>query len=160
MNASLAALGYLLSGVLFIMALRGLSSPATSRRGNLMGMLGMVLAVGITLAQLFYGGELDHLTLGLIGGGVLIGWTAGAIIARSVKMTAMPQMVSMFNGMGGACAAVISMMEFPHIPPDLILKYGMMNGEALTIMLGLMIGSVSFSGSTRTAISSIGSAPA
>lgn len=62
-------------------------------------------------------------------------------------MTAMPQMVSLFNGMGGACAALISMMEFPHIPDDVIVRQGMLNGEAVMIMLGMMIGTVSFSGS-------------
>ena len=80
-------------------------------------------------------------------GALVIGTAVGWVAAKKVKMTAMPQMVSMFNGMGGACAALISMMEFPHIPQELILRHGMLNGEALTIMLGMMIGSVSFSGS-------------
>jgi H+-translocating NAD(P) transhydrogenase subunit beta len=82
-----------------------------------------------------------------IMGALAIGTAMGWVAARKVKMTAMPQMVSMFNGMGGACAALISMMEFPNIPQSVITEYGMMNGEALTIMLGMMIGSVSFSGS-------------
>ena len=88
MNASLAALGYLVSGVLFIMALRGLSSPATSRQGNLMGMLGMLLAVSITGLELWFGDALDKTTLALIGGGVAIGGVVGAFIARVVERTA------------------------------------------------------------------------
>jgi H+-translocating NAD(P) transhydrogenase subunit beta len=148
-NASLASLGYLLSGVLFIMALRGLSSPATSRRGNLMGMLGMVLAVGITLAQLFYSSELDHLTLGLIGGGVLIGGTVGAIIARSVKMTAMPQLVAAFHSLVGLAAclvatgAVYTPAAFGIVGPD-----GAIHLESLIeLSVGVAIGAVTFTGS-------------
>ncbi|HSG51420.1 MAG TPA: NAD(P)(+) transhydrogenase (Re/Si-specific) subunit beta, partial [Rheinheimera sp.] len=75
--------------------------------------------------------------------GTIVGWS----IAIKVKMTAMPQLVSLFNGMGGACAAVISLMEFPHVDPYMVQSYGMGNGEVLAILLGLIIGSVSFSGS-------------
>ena len=77
--------------------------------------------------------------------GTLVGWFA----AKKVKMTAMPQMVSLFNGMGGACAALISMMEFPKMQAALaaIPATNMFNGEALAILLGLMIGGVSFAGS-------------
>ena len=73
MNASFAALAYLVSGVLFILSLRGLSSPETSRQGNTFGMIGMALAVGVTLATLWTTGTLDTLTLGLIAGGVIVG---------------------------------------------------------------------------------------
>ncbi|MEI6439702.1 MAG: NAD(P)(+) transhydrogenase (Re/Si-specific) subunit beta, partial [Alphaproteobacteria bacterium] len=73
MNANLAAILYLVSGVLFILALRGLSSPTTSQAGNRNGMIGMAIAVGVTLITLFSQGKLDPLTLGLIGGGVAIG---------------------------------------------------------------------------------------
>ena len=81
--------------------------------------------------------------LGAIVIGTFIGWT----IAKKVKMTAMPQLVSFFNGMGGAAAALISMMEFPHIRPDLIAQHGMANGHVLAILLGLMIGTISWAGS-------------
>ena len=85
---------------------------------------------------------MDHLAALVIGS--VIGWFA----AKKVKMTAMPQMVSLFNGMGGACAALISMMEFPKMQDGLAASsYGMLNGEALAILLGLMIGGVSFAGS-------------
>jgi NAD(P) transhydrogenase subunit beta len=75
--------------------------------------------------------------------GTVIGW----VIARRVRMTAMPQLVSFFNGMGGAAAALISIMEFPHVSPGLIAKSGMANGHVLAILLGLMIGTVSWAGS-------------
>lgn len=77
MNASIAALAYLAAGVLFILSLRGLSSPETSRRGNTLGMIGMALAVGVTLLTLGTSGALDLLTLALIGGGVVVGGGAG-----------------------------------------------------------------------------------
>ena len=73
MNASIAALAYLVAGVLFILSLRGLSSPETSRRGNSLGMIGMGLAVGVTLLTLGTSGALDMVTLVLIGGGVVVG---------------------------------------------------------------------------------------
>ena len=92
MNASIAALAYLAAGVLFILSLRGLSSPVTSRRGNTLGMVGMALAVGVTLLTLGTSGALDPLTLALIAGGVVVGGGAGAVIANRVPMTAMPQL--------------------------------------------------------------------
>ena len=81
--------------------------------------------------------------LAAIAIGTVIGW----VIAKKVKMTAMPQLVSFFNGMGGAAAALISMMEFPHVSPELIAEQGMANGHVLAILLGLMIGTVSWAGS-------------
>jgi len=80
---------------------------------------------------------------------LIIGTVTGWLAAKKVKMTAMPQMVSLFNGMGGACAALISMMEFPKMQEELAIRQAssMLNGEALAILLGLMIGGVSFAGS-------------
>src|SRR5689334_14299703 len=101
MNANLAALAYLASGVLFILTLRGLSSPETSRRGNLLGMIGMALAVVVTLATLAAQGLLDPITIGLMLGGVVIGGSIGALIARRVQMTAMPQLVAAFHSLVG-----------------------------------------------------------
>jgi NAD(P) transhydrogenase subunit beta len=86
MNANVAALLYLVAGVLFILALRGLSSPVTSRRGNRQGMIGMALAIATTLA---WRGVPDGLTWGLIIGGFAIGGGIGAITARRIAMTAM-----------------------------------------------------------------------
>src|SRR6202008_2632402 len=88
-NSNLAAILYLISGVLFILALRGLSSPTTSQVGNRNGMIGMAIAVGTALATLAGQRLLDPLTLGLVAGGVAIGGTVGALIARRVAMTAM-----------------------------------------------------------------------
>ena len=85
--------------------------------------------------------------IGLILIAIAIGTVIGWVIAKRVKMTAMPQLVSFFNGMGGAAAALISMMEFPHVSPELIAKSGMANGHVLAILLGLMIGTVSWAGS-------------
>ena len=100
MNADLASVLYLVSGVLFILALRGLSSPETSRQGNTYGMIGMAIAIGVTLASV----HLDTITLGLIGVAVLIGGSIGAFTARSIKMTAMPQLVAAFHSLVGLAA--------------------------------------------------------
>lgn len=143
---SILEISYILASVLFILGLKKLSHPDTARNGNLWAAAGMALAILCTI--LFH--EKDGARIGNIPwilAALVIGSVVGWLAAKKVKMTAMPQMVSMFNGMGGACAALISMMEFPHIPEALVMKHGMMNGETLTIMLGLMIGSVSFSGS-------------
>ena len=100
MNANLAAILYLVSGVLFILALRGLSSPDDQPAGNRIGMIGMAIAVATALATLWSQGALDPLTLGLIVGGVAIGGGVGAVIARRVAMTAMPQLVAAFHSPG------------------------------------------------------------
>src|SRR5215207_5927945 len=99
LNANIAAILYLVSGVLFILALRGLSSPTTSQPGNRNGMIGMAIAVGTTLWLL--GPNLDPLTIGLILGGVVIGGGIGALIARRVAMTSMPQLVAAFHSLVG-----------------------------------------------------------
>ena len=108
MNANLAAVLYLVSGVLFILALRGLSSPTTSQAGNRNGMIGMAIAVGTALATLWTEGKLDPLTLGLILGGVAIGGTVGAVIARRVAMTSMPQLVAAFHSLVGMAACLVA----------------------------------------------------
>jgi NAD(P) transhydrogenase subunit beta len=108
MTPSIAALLYLVSGVLFILALRGLSSPATSRAGNRNGMIGMTIAVGTTLATLFTGGQLDGLTVGIIVGGIAIGGIAGAVIARKIAMTDMPQLVAAFHSLVGLAAVLVA----------------------------------------------------
>ncbi|MCK5366127.1 MAG: NAD(P)(+) transhydrogenase (Re/Si-specific) subunit beta, partial [Gammaproteobacteria bacterium] len=105
MTADLAALAYLASGVLFILALRGLSSPETSRRGNVLGMSGMVLAVLVTL---YLAGIRDGLTWGMIIAGVAIGGTIGAVIARRIAMTAMPQLVAAFHSLVGMAAVLVA----------------------------------------------------
>ncbi|MEI6574709.1 MAG: NAD(P)(+) transhydrogenase (Re/Si-specific) subunit beta [Bacteroidota bacterium] len=148
---SILELSYLLASVLFILGLKRLSHPETARSGNLWAAFGMGFAILTTI--LFHKVKQSDGTyegihnIGWILGALLIGSVVGWLAAKKVKMTAMPQMVSLFNGMGGACAALISLMEFPHIDPQLVASQGMLNGHSLAIMLGLMIGSVSFSGS-------------
>jgi len=143
---SILELVYIIASVLFVFGLKMLSHPLTARRGNFFAAIGMVSAIIATILFHKKDGEPIHnigLILAAIAIGVVIGWT----IARKVKMTAMPQLVSFFNGMGGAAAALISILEFPHISPALIEKSGMANGHVLAILLGLMIGTISWAGS-------------
>jgi NAD(P) transhydrogenase subunit beta len=143
---SILELTYIVASVLFIIGLKKLSHPLTARRGNTLAASGMGLAIIATI--LFHQKDGKPIgNIGLILTAIVIGTIIGWIIARRVKMTAMPQLVSFFNGMGGAAAALISMMEFPHISPELIAKGGMANGHVLAILLGLVIGTVSWAGS-------------
>ncbi|MEZ4998890.1 MAG: NAD(P)(+) transhydrogenase (Re/Si-specific) subunit beta [Bacteroidales bacterium] len=139
---SVLEISYILASILFILGLKMLSHPLTARRGNFLAAIGMTMAIAATL--LFH--EKDGMPIGNIGwiiGAMAVGTVIGWVIAVKVKMTAMPQLVSFFNGMGGAAAALISMMEFPHVSPELMMKSGMANGHVLAILLGLVIGSVS-----------------
>ena len=101
---------YLVTIVCFILALRFLSSPATARRGNQIGAVGMVVAIVATLLKAGV-----HITW-LMVAGALIGGTFG-VAARRVKMTAMPQMVALFNGVGGGAAALVALAEFHKLAP-------------------------------------------
>src|SRR5947209_2123449 len=105
---------YLIGSVTFVMGLKMLSHPETARRGNLIAAAGMFIAIAGTIA-LHEHAELTTTKISLIIGGLAIGTTIGWIAARKVKMTAMPEMVSLFNGMGGACAALISLIEYHSI---------------------------------------------
>jgi NAD(P) transhydrogenase subunit beta len=149
MNANLAAILYIVSGVLFILALRGLSSPTTSQAGNRNGMIGMAIAVGTTLATLWSQGVLDVLTLGLIAGGVAIGGVVGAIIARRVAMTSMPQLVAAFHSLVGMAACLVAVAAI-HTPQ----AYGIAGPDGaihlsslIELSLGLAIGAITFTGS-------------
>ncbi len=146
LGESILEITYIIASVLFIVGLKKLSHPDTARRGNIWAATGMALAIVSTLVFHKQDGEHIH-NIGWIVAAIATGTLIGTLIARRVQMTAMPQLVSFFNGMGGAAAALISLMEFPHISPDLIRAHGMFNGQVLVILLGLMIGSVSFSGS-------------
>jgi H+-translocating NAD(P) transhydrogenase subunit beta len=137
---------YVVASVLFVFGLKMLSHPLTARRGNFLAAIGMVSAIVATL--LFHrkdGEPIRNIALILVA--IVIGTAIGWTIAKRVKMTAMPQLVSFFNGMGGAAAALISILEFPHVSPDLIARTGMANGHVLAILLGLMIGTISWAGS-------------
>ena len=150
---SILEISYLLASVLFILGLKKLSHPDTARSGNLWAAAGMGLAILCTM--LFHRTKLEDGSyegihnIGFIVAALIVGTSVGWFAARKVKMTAMPQMVSLFNGMGGACAAMISLMEFPRMQTLLAAQQhaNMLNGEALAILLGLMIGGVSFAGS-------------
>lgn len=143
---SVLEITYILASVLFILGLKMLSHPLTARRGNRLAAIGMIMAILATI--LFHRKEGEPIgNIGLIIAAIVIGTIIGWVIAKRVKMTAMPQLVSFFNGMGGAAAALISMMEFPHVSPELIAKSGMANGHVLAILLGLVIGTISWAGS-------------
>ena len=126
---------YLVAIVCFILALRFLSSPKHARRGNWVGGLGMLVAIGTTLALEGIG------NWGLLAVAAAIGTAAGLIGARTVKMTAMPQMVALFNGVGGGAAALIAFSEFHVAQGDVA------SDEIVSIVLSSLIGSVSFAGS-------------
>ena len=127
---------YLVTIVTFILALRFLSSPKRAREGNLLGAAGMALAIAVTLAQ---PGLENYLWIGIA---MLIGAVIGVAGARSVKMTAMPQMVALFNGVGGGAVALIALAEFHNLAGE-----GLEGDESVAILLSALIGSISFSGS-------------
>ncbi|HZV69221.1 MAG TPA: NAD(P)(+) transhydrogenase (Re/Si-specific) subunit beta [Saprospiraceae bacterium] len=144
-NIDLLKICYLFGSLSFIVGLKMLSKPDTAKKGNLFAALGMVVAI---LGTIFLHENIDEATgavsgignLPFIFGAILIGTVIGYAAAMRVKMTAMPQMVSMFNGMGGACAALIAMVEMnTHHPQEF--------GHRFIIFLSLMIGTVSFAGS-------------
>ena len=136
---------YIIASVCFIFGLKMLSHPETARKGNIIAAIGMVLAIVVTI--LFHKKDGEPIgNIGLILTALAIGTIIGWLVAKKVKMTAMPQLVSLFNGMGGACAALIAIMEFPHIAHGQATA-NMMSGEVLDLFIGLVIGSVSFAGS-------------
>ena len=145
MTADFAAIAYLVSGVMFILALRGLSSPETSRRGNILGMTGMALAVVVTLSVAGIG---DGLTWGMIIAGVAIGGTIGAIIARRIPMTAMPQLVAAFHSLVGMAAVLVAASALYTPEAYGIGTVGSIKVSSLIEMsLGVAIGAVTFTGS-------------
>ena len=158
MQSHLLTLCYLIGSITFIMGLKMLSNPASARKGNLVAAFGMAIAIlgTIFLYQYRIAGTDENPIFeklnnyGWIFGGLFIGAIVGALSAKKVKMTAMPEMVSLFNGMGGACAALISVVEFNHLSKELaegFVTAGAVQPTVLIIVLGLIIGSVSFAGS-------------
>jgi NAD(P) transhydrogenase subunit beta len=128
--------GYLVSSVCFVIALKALSSPRRARWGNLVGVAGMVVAVGLTLVDQHAG---PH---GIIVIGMVVGTVIGVPIARLVRMTAMPQLVAVFNGVGGAAAALVSTVTFLGAEPNHPSAVHM-----IEITLGAAIGCAAFAGS-------------
>jgi len=144
-------LAYLISGVCFILALRGLSSPESSRRGNLTGMIGMAIAVGTTLATH------QLATLPEIGAAILIGGGIGLVTARKIQMTAMPQLVAAFHSLVGMAAVLVGAAAYlnpeafgiavritPIASPSIVNIYPV---SRIEMGLGVAIGAITFSGS-------------
>jgi NAD(P) transhydrogenase subunit beta len=132
------SLAYLATIIAFILALRFLSSPKTAVRGNRIGALGMVVAIAATFAQTGVHNDVSILVVMAASAPV------GAYAARAVKMTAMPQMVALFNGVGGGAAALVALADFHHVAPD----PGRIKADVgISIMLSALIGGISFAGS-------------
>ncbi len=137
MIATWAQIGYLISAVCFIVALKALSSPKSARSGNLLGAAGAVLAVIITFAAY----KPDHLVPILIA--LLIGTVAGVVGSRRVQMTHMPQLVALFNGVGGGAAALVALMELGEVQDGQTIA-------AIATAFTILVGAISFSGSVVT----------
>ncbi|MGE0828742.1 MAG: NAD(P)(+) transhydrogenase (Re/Si-specific) subunit beta [Hyphomonadaceae bacterium] len=145
LNPNLAAALYLVSGVLFILALRGLSSPETSRQGNNFGMAGMAIAILTTLWLT----RPDLSTLGLIAAAVAIGGGGGAYIARRIQMTAMPQLVAAFHSLVGLAAVAVAAAAI-YAPGSFHIDDGVGGVKMQSLIelsLGTAIGAITFSGS-------------
>jgi len=135
-----AQLAYLLAAICFIVALRGLSSPRTARRGNLIGAAGAIIACVTVVVS----SDLDHLLA--IVAGVLVGATIGTIGAYRVQMTQMPQMVALFNGVGGGAAAIVALLELS----ELAANESSSVVELIAVGFTVVVGSLSFAGSVIT----------
>ena len=135
LNAEWTALLYLVAAVCFILALKGLSSPRTARRGNLIGAGGATLAV-ITV---FLSAKLDNIPYILLA--IVVGSAIAAPISRRVQMTQMPQLVALFNGVGGGAAALVAMLELGHSEGPWVL---------VAVVFTMLVGAVSFAGSAIT----------
>ncbi|WP_194775959.1 NAD(P)(+) transhydrogenase (Re/Si-specific) subunit beta [Pararhodonellum marinum] len=145
MSLNILEISYLIASLTFVVGLKMLSHPDTARKGNLIAAAGMLIAILATLV-LYQSYDANKLfNYGLIFFGLLVGSIIGTIMAQKVKMTAMPQMVSFFNGMGGACAALIAIIEFQN--HQHVTVTSAFDGALLVMLLGLVIGSVSFAGS-------------
>jgi NAD(P) transhydrogenase subunit beta len=144
MNTYLLELSYLIASIFFIIGLKQLSNPKTARKGNGIAALGMSLAIAATIFLYQVEGVLIK-NLDLIVLALLLGTAFGWLTAKRVKMTAMPQLVSLFNGMGGAAAALISLIEYPNT----VFREPLItcDGTVIAILLSLVIGAISFSGS-------------
>jgi NAD(P) transhydrogenase subunit beta len=152
MELNLLTLCYLIASVTFILGLKMLSNPVSARKGNLVAAFGMTVAIFATIFLYEDNGQKLHNYIWIFGG-LLIGTIAGTMAAKKVKMTAMPEMVSLFNGMGGACAALISAAEFYHIyqlhkdaPATAFAELATV-GHYITIVAGAIIGTISYTGS-------------
>src|ERR1700726_301248 len=145
MNANLSAVLFLVAGVLFLLSLRGLSSPASSRQGNFFGMIGMAIAVATTLAS---HPPADGIGWVIVVVGAAIGGSIGAVIARRVPMTSMPELVAAFHSLVGMAAVLVAAGAFYR--PE---AFGLGTPRALhpqslvEMSLGVAIGALTFTGS-------------
>jgi H+-translocating NAD(P) transhydrogenase subunit beta len=141
MNAHILDFIYILSSLSFIFGIKMLSKPASAKNGNLIAAAGMGAAI---IGTIFLNDSVQTKNYGWIFGALIIGSVIGTMMAKKVQMTQMPQMVSFFNGMGGACAALISIVEYEHF-----LQHPETGSAArvVILLLGLVIGTVSFAGS-------------
>ena len=143
-SANLSAVFYLVSGVLFILALRGLSSPETSRQGNLFGILGMVIAITVTFLSVGnFSTSLIYVIIFLLVGGLI-----GAFIAYKIPMTAMPELVAGFHSLVGLAAVFVAISAF--LNPE-VFKLGSPGNikiaSLIEMSLGAAIGAITFTGS-------------
>lgn len=141
MNSNLYALLGLGVAISFIMALKGLSAPKTARRGNLIGAFGATVA---TIIVFFDPAIVERNNTLLIIGAIAFGVIVGVPAARRIQMTQMPQLVALFNGVGGGAAALVAIVEYLHLGDDASV------GEVLATVFTVLVGSVSFSGSIVT----------
>ena len=143
MSANLSAIFYLISGVLFILALRGLSSPETSRRGNFFGILGMVIAITVTF--LFIGNFSSGFIYVLIF--LLIGGSVGAFVAFKIPMTAMPELVAGFHSLVGLAAVFVAISAFLNPEAFNLGTSGNIKlGTLIEMSIGASVGAITFSG--------------
>ena len=146
MELNILTICYLIGSITFIIGLKMLSHPETARKGNLIAAAGMGIAIlGTIFLYEEQGIKLANYTWIFVA--LVIGTVFGTLAAKKVKMTAMPEMVSLFNGMGGACAALISIVEFDHLMHQLSVGQEADKGTLLIIFAGLIIGTISFAGS-------------
>jgi len=156
MKHNILEICYLIGSITFIVGLKMMGNAKTARRGNTIAAIGMIIAIIGTI--FLHDNEVSPIIYGLIFGAIGIGTVIGWMTAKKVQMTKMPELVSMFNGMGGACAALISIIEYNHmkhmmhnplVSVGIVLTDSMdkMYGVLTAIMAGLIIGTVSFSGS-------------
>ncbi len=141
MNTHILDLIYIISALSFIFGIKMLSKPTTARQGNLVAAAGMAAAI---IGTIFLNPSVQLKNFSWIFGALILGSIVGTMMAKRVQMTQMPQMVSFFNGMGGACAALISIVEYNHMLHNPMTETPI---RTVILMLGLMIGALSFSGS-------------
>ncbi|MGH8803004.1 MAG: NAD(P)(+) transhydrogenase (Re/Si-specific) subunit beta, partial [Casimicrobiaceae bacterium] len=142
MSANQVALWYLIASICFILALKGLSHPSTARRGNLLGIVGMAIAVVVTLALVY--SHTKNIAMILVG--MAIGGVIGAVVARRVQMTQMPELVAAFHSLVGMAAVLIAISAI-HDPAAFGLRVPLPSGNRLELFIGTFIGAITFSGS-------------